>query len=193
MRAGIRTFPIVAAASVALLALPGIAAAAEYYVPPDNSAVNQYTESFPSAGGNRGTEHGDDRLASPNKTIGAANTRKLDEQGGEGEVTAQVAARTSPSTSEAAAPAPDEGDRGKGERDDATGGGGKGDGGGGSAAPAEQAGEAAPGSSWLDSVLAKAFGFGSSGLLGVLVPLVLVAALLWALANLIHLRRRPVA
>jgi hypothetical protein len=81
-----------AAALVAALALPATAPA-EYYVPPDNSAANQYTESFPGAGGESG---GKRKHVSPGDTLGARNADRLEKHGAAGKAAAEVAAQTAP-------------------------------------------------------------------------------------------------
>jgi hypothetical protein len=67
---------------------------AEYYVPPENSAANQYTESFPGAGGEKG---GKAKGATPADTLGARNAKRLEERGADGKAAAELAAETAPS------------------------------------------------------------------------------------------------
>ena len=67
---------------------------AEYYVPPENSAANQYTESFPGAGGEKG---GKGKKATPADTLGARNAERLEERGPAGKAAAEMAAETAPS------------------------------------------------------------------------------------------------
>jgi hypothetical protein len=83
---------IAAASAVAALALPS-AAAAEYYVPPANSAANQYTESFPGAGGE---SHGKRKPVTPGAALGSGNAKKLESKGAAGKATAELAAETAP-------------------------------------------------------------------------------------------------
>jgi hypothetical protein len=83
---------IAAASAVAALALPS-AAAAEYYVPPANSAANQYTESFPGAGGE---SHGKRKPVTPGAALGSGNAKKLESKGPAGKATAELAAETAP-------------------------------------------------------------------------------------------------
>ena len=80
------------AALCAGFALPA-QAAAEYYVPPGNSAANQYTESFPGAGGESGGKH---KAVTPADTLGAGNAKKLEKHGPAGKAAAEVAAETAP-------------------------------------------------------------------------------------------------
>lgn len=85
---------VAACAATAALALPS-AAAAEYYVPPANSAANQYTESLPGAGGE---SHGKRKKVTPGTALGAGNAKKLEAKGPAGKAAAEVAAETAPPT-----------------------------------------------------------------------------------------------
>jgi hypothetical protein len=184
-------------ALVAALALPA-AAGAEYYVPPGNSAVNQYTESFPSAGGESGGKKR--HAATPAEAIGAGNAKRLKSKGADGHAAAEVAAETAPSnlveSTPPAAPTPDrEGDSGNEGDGQAAGGTGGGTGGGGNGggpanqtgqgnapdqgggAPATSSAERGGGSSGLGSVLGQATGLGSGGNLGLWLPLAILAAI----------------
>lgn len=88
--------PAILVALAASLAVP-VAASAEYLVPEGNSAVNQYTEGVPSAGGEKGTRNGEfSEPVKPGQAIGAENAKKLSEQGPEGQAVAEVAAETAP-------------------------------------------------------------------------------------------------
>jgi hypothetical protein len=84
-------------ALAAALVLPS-SALAEYYVPPGNSAANQYTESLPSAGGESTGKGGGGTSAptKPAKSLGARNAHRLEAQGPAGKATAEVAAETAP-------------------------------------------------------------------------------------------------
>jgi hypothetical protein len=153
--------------------LPSVASA-EYFVPPENSAVNQYTESVPTAGGqrdlNKGRSGGD---PSPEEVLGEGNARRLESQGPVGRKVAEVVATTAPGTN-VATPSGNSEESG-GIAGGAGGGGGGGDHG--SAIPAGQSG----GSSALGEVLGQATG-SSSGQMGLLLPLVILATAAWALA-----------
>jgi hypothetical protein len=81
-----------AGAVTAALALPALAPA-EYYVPPANSAANQYTESFPGAGGESGGKRKD---VTPGAALGAGNAKQLEKKGKAGKEAAEVAAETAP-------------------------------------------------------------------------------------------------
>jgi len=93
MRARTQILQLAAAAVLcAALAFPA-ASFGEYYVPPGNSAANQYTETLPGAGGNSGGKH---KGATPADTLGAGNAKKLEKQGPDGKATAELAAETAP-------------------------------------------------------------------------------------------------
>lgn len=190
-----QTLSIAAAFAVAVaLALPA-ASPAEYYVPPGNSAANQYTESLPGAGGESG---GKRKPATPGSTLGARNAKQLESKGPAGKAAAEVAAETAPAQlagdsggtgdSSGQATKPGGGDRtgeksGGGEEEGgsgstATGGaggstGGNGDGGG----PVQQP----QGSSGFGQVLGQATGAGD-GSLGAWLPLAIVLTLVGSVA-----------
>lgn len=197
-----KPIPLLVAVLALALAPPASAQEGEEeLVPPDNSAVNQYTETFPTAGGdkdlNKGNKGG---KATPHKVLGSRNTEKLERHGQAGREAAKLAAETAPATS-AAPPAPATDKRQDSTVEDSTGGGGGGGGNNGGSggdatkAKAEQPTErvevvevtstAAPdveGSSGLSEVLAQATGSTSSGQMGLLLPLLIVATLIWAAA-----------
>src|SRR5690349_9461265 len=181
-------------AVTAALALPA-ASPAEYYVPPANSAANQYTESFPGAGGESGGKRKD---VTPGTALGAGNAKKLESKGKAGKEAAEVAAETAPAQISTGG-----GDNGSGQPDKSggdkpskgngggeeeggsgstgtagpgggsggTGGGGSGNGGGG-ADKVQQP----QGSSGFGQVLGQATGAGD-GNLGLWLPLVIVLTL----------------
>jgi hypothetical protein len=157
------------AAAVLGLCLPG-PAAAQQVVPPGNSAVNQYTETYPTAGGGAPADTNGQR--SPAESLGARNARKLEGLGSEGRDAAELAAATAP-----AAGAAPRGARAGGGGDPA---GGRGAGGG---------AEPPAGSSGLGEVLEQATGT-SGGELGLLLPLAILAAVAGSLAFLWR-RTRP--
>jgi len=169
------------AASIAILALPGIAHA-EYLVPPDNSAATQYTESVPTAGGHRNTElDSDGARRAPSRVLGKRNSARLEAQGRSGEEAAEFAAETAPPVvvaeeRSAGSPNTDGGRQDDGE-DGAAGAGTGGDGPGGKSALGEVAGQATG---------------AASGELGLWLPLAMLATALWAAAVALQ-RRRPVA
>lgn len=152
---------ILSVAMAALLVLPSDGMAA-YLVPSDHSAVNQYTETYPTPQGQRDARRGvalGDRP--PASILGKRNVQRLEAQGAAGESAALVAAATAPS-------------------------GGK---------PIGASGGPA-GSSGLDEVLTEATGI--SGLsesngLGLLLPLIVLAALVWSVAYVWRRHGKPVA
>ena len=90
-----RTIPIAIATVLAALPLPA-SALAEYLVPEGNSAVTQYTEGFPTGGGEKKAGGSDGKKATPAQTIGAKNAKKLEDHSPEGAEVAEVAAETAP-------------------------------------------------------------------------------------------------
>lgn len=197
----LRTIPTVIVASLALLALP-TSAPAEYLVPEGNSAVTQYTEGFPTGGGEKKAEGTNKKGATPAKTIGAANTKKLETHGQEGTEVAEVAAETAPELEAETPEASDQrtepptkshkGHRGgkqgkpakkqKPSPNDSK----QGEGG---ATPPPSQGDGPGGSSGLSEVLGAATG-SSSGSLGLLLPLVILAAIAWGIAFFFRQRKR---
>lgn len=183
-----------AAAVLAILALPSVAVG-ETVVPPGNSAATQYTETFPTAGGNTkvngslggggGSSHSGGR--SPAKVLGSNTAEELESHGAEGRTVAALAA-------ESAAGGEEEGGGGK---QNGTGGGGSSGGGSGNGGTPKAAdggngslaSEAPAGSSGFSEVLSHATG-SSSGEMGIFLPLVLLAAPLCALAYAWR-RRQP--
>ena len=152
------------AVAVAIAAFPS-AAVAQRVVPPGNSAVNQYTETYPMAGGDAAAAGGGKR--SPAKALGTRSAQKLDALGPEGRAAATLAAATSPAR------------RGpEGRQREA---------GGVSGSPA--IGSAPGGSSGLSAVIGQATGSSSSGQLGLLLPLVILAAIIGSVVYLWRRRR----
>lgn len=194
-------------AAIAIFAFPSVATA-QYLVPPGNSAVNQYTESVPTAGGQKNVgdgPKGDRGDRSPSAVLGAENARRLEERGPAGRKAAEVAAATAPATGVTVAPATGEGEgeggvgagSGRGGSDSGQGGGASGPGQAADPAPtgAGEAGSAGggetDGSSAFGEVLSQATGTASSGQLGLLLPFAILAAAAWALAFLRRERKRP--
>ncbi|HEY5815547.1 MAG TPA: hypothetical protein VIS95_04315 [Solirubrobacterales bacterium] len=185
------------------LALPQAAAGAEAesVVPPENSAATQYTEALPTSGGDK--EAGGGHKPTPAKVLGSKNAHKLQSQGKDGREVAQIAAETAPETiPPAGSSSPTQGEPaptgGSGHADE------NGNGGDSSGkADRQQHAEPAPthtaqptaselpdGSAGLGEVLGEATGSSSSGGIGLLLPLAIVAAIAWALAFL-RRQRRP--
>jgi hypothetical protein len=190
-----------AAAMFALLTLPS-AAVAETVVPPGNSAATQYTETFPTPGGNAkvngsigeggGSSHGGGQ--SPSKALGSHTAEQLESHGQEGRTVAALAAEATPSTG-----GEEGGESGHAGKGGGTVGGGGGSGGangtsggsskGGGGSGGSLSSEAPAGSSGFSEVLSHATG-SSSGEMGIFLPLVLLAAPLCALAYAWR-RRQP--
>ncbi|MFN8163868.1 MAG: hypothetical protein U0R26_08560 [Solirubrobacterales bacterium] len=169
------------AALVASLALPPLTAAGSI-VPPGNSAATQYTETFPTTGGNAevnssiggGGAGGGGQSAA--EALGSRTAHTLEQLGQEGRNVAALATESVPPAAE--------GERGPAKPSHRAGGSeakkGPGSGDSGQLGPA-LAGEAPGGSSGFGEVLSQATG-STSGQMGIFLPLVLVAALLWGLA-----------
>jgi len=184
-------------AAIALAALaPPASAAAESVVPPENSAATQYTEAIPTGGGQQdAAKTGQGEKRSPSSVLGSKKARKLDAQGPQGHAAAQVAAETAPAPVQATSgiapsePTPQrtqgKSDSGRTHRGSATGRG---------AAEATPAGrlDTYGGSPGLGQVLGQATGSSSGGELGLLLPLLVLAGLIWALVYGLR-RKRPVA
>lgn len=191
------------AATVALLALPQAASAA-YYVPPSNSAATQYTEAFPTAGGDQDAENGGTKHHSPAKVLGTRNAQRLESKGPEGHAVAEIAAETAPTESvvttaavESPQSAADHGaakshSKSKPQHHSQASGQPKQQ----QPAPKPQQtlGSAEPsGSSGLGEVIGQATGSSSSGGLGLLLPLVLLGAVGWSVAYASSKRRKKPA
>lgn len=177
-----------AAALTLLATAPAMAQEAEEeLIPPDNSAVNQYTEAYPTADGEKDLQHGSART-SPQKALGAKNARRLERQGPAGRAAAEAAAATAPveeetrtagsGGGESIAPAGAGGSRGSSQPPR------------GSATPepsgrqtTDVANANVGGRSGFGAILAQATGSGSSGHLGLGLPLLILATLLWAVAT----------
>jgi len=189
--------------SSALLALALPAGAAAQIVPPGNSAASQYTETIPTSQGEKDAQ-GPKKHVNPNEVIGSKNTQKLEEQGPEGAAVAEFTAETAPTTSASGEESsggnnadtkngggkPNSNgngagnDKGNGSKSEpATGGEESSEAGGG--APAgngngtNSGGSGPSGSSAVGEVASQATGV-SSGELGLWLPIVLVAVVLWA-------------
>jgi hypothetical protein len=184
-----RTRLSTAAISIAaLLATPVAAAAAEEaVVPPSNSAATQYTETFPTSGGDKKTDQKPNHR-SPSKVLGTHNTRKLEKQGPEGKAAAETAAATAP-TAIATPSSPPQGSSTPGTSNE---GGENGSGSGAASAPQHGSGRddgvvppPAPepaGSSGVRAAIEQATGLSTDGPSGPLLPLAILATAIWALA-----------
>jgi len=193
------------ALAVALLAL-GVASPAfgeeeGSLVPPGNSAVNQYTESYPTTRGNK-TIHapkgsgGQQKERSPKEVLGSRNSKRLEQHGSDGQAVAELATETAPATSASANGGGGQGSSTDGTPADARSGAPKGNGqanpgdGGAASDPARSDAE---GSSAFSEVVGEATGSSSSDGLGIVLPLMILAAVLWALLYAWRHRRHQVS
>lgn len=191
-----------AVAAMALcLASPAFGEEEESLVPPGNSAVNQYTESFPTTRGNKTIRApkgsgGQQKERTPQEVLGSRNSKRLQQHGSDGQAAAELATETAPATSgsggdggggqgagSAGDPAGTGSAQGNGQAKTAAGGG----------APADPAGSDAEGSSAFGEVIGEATGSSSSDGLGVVLPLLILAAVLWALLYAWRHRRHQVS
>lgn len=174
--------------------LPATTAAAGEIVPPGNSAVNQYTETFPTSEGEEQSSLEKKKGVTPNEVLGAGNTKKLDDKGATGKAVAQFTAETAPTTSsDAGSDGSSGGDGGNGKSD----GGGKGKqpnsgGNGQNGGPEEEESSANPGggsagsggsgpsgSSGFGEIASQATGTASDSI-GLWLPLLLIAVVVWS-------------
>jgi hypothetical protein len=201
MKTRLHILRIVLPATLALALVAPAHSLAEYYVPPENSAANQYTESFPGAGGEKGGKAKD---VTPADTLGSRNAKRLEERGPAGKAAAEVAAETAPSQLPSSAGAEASGGSGGASGTGGTGGGtGAGSGsssganggstssgggasgnGGGQPAKVEQP----QGSSGVSHVLGQATGVGD-GNVGIWLPLVILLTLAGSMAYAARARR----
>jgi hypothetical protein len=176
--------------TVAILALPA-AATAESLVPPENSAATQYTETIPTAGGQKDIgKAGSREKRSPAAVLGSHKARKLSGRGRQGRAAAEVAAATAPGMAVTSSPGQPSSDGGAA--------GGRGIKAG--EEPADRASgrtatdrgvalsDVPGGSSGFGEVLAQATG-SSSGQTRPLLPLLILGTILWSLAYLWRRRR----
>lgn len=185
------------------LALPA-SAMAESVVPPENSAATQYTEAIPTGGGQKDAgKAGDGAKRSPSAVLGSHKAEKLEAQGRKGREVAEVVAATAPSPEVAPPPSPAPTPEPAPEPDASGNSGAKLKAGLGDAKPVKGPATGLPssdravqhldmpsGSSGLGEVLAQATGSSSTGQLGALLPLMVVATILWSLAYFWRQRQR---
>lgn len=172
-----KVFITTTALTLAILAF-GPAAGATEFVPPENSAATQYTEAFPTGGGNQDAEKSGAGHRSPAEALGASNAHRLQNQGRDGQATAELASATAPSQStrmtlsEALNPH----SQGRHGRDGST--------------PSQSADSEEPNvNSGPGEVVGQATGASSSSDIGWLLPLVIGAATAWSLAFFWRRRR----
>jgi hypothetical protein len=191
-----RYLALVMAVAAALLA-PSTAIAAGI-VPPGNSAVNQYTQTIPTSRGNKEVRQGGHR--SPSKALGPRATKKLQKQGKDGRSAAELAAAGTPAgavgggSGSGPAGGGNGGATGNGGGSAATGGsagagGGSGAQSSGGVGSAKAIAAADEGKSGFNQVLGEVTGTSSSGDLGLLLPLAIIAASVWCAAYFWRHRR----
>jgi hypothetical protein len=183
------------------LALPA-QALAEYYVPPGNSAANQYTESLPSAGGESsgGRGHGGGGTPTPQQSLGARNAKRLEAQGPAGEATAELAAETAPPAKlvqvDTGSSSPAGGQAGSGNGPN-NGSGKQGnaqnESGGGSGSKENHHVNQPSGSSGIGELVSQATGSGDDGNLGLWLPLLIVATIAGSIGYRLRSRHGPTA
>lgn len=191
-KALILTFALLAAV---VCAFPATSAAGTL-VPPGNSAANQYTETFPTSQGEEESTLEKKKGVTPGDVLGAGKAHQLEDQGAAGKAVAQFTAETAPPTTGSTIGADEGGGGGKKKRPGDEGGGaseggdggsqGSGGGGGadgagdsGSGATAAAGSSGSSGSSALGEIVSQTTG-GSSGGIGLLLPLILIAVVVWS-------------
>jgi len=170
------------------------AATAAAIVPPGNSAVNQYTQTIPTSKGNKEVRQKGD--GSPSKTLGHSAAKKLQKQGKDGSATAALAAAGTPAAAAASGSGSGNGGSANGNGGGSTAGAGSATGAGGSAAQggggldgSKAVAGAEDGESGLGQVVGEVTGTSSSGDLGLLLPLAIIAACVWCAAYFWRHRR----
>jgi opacity protein-like surface antigen len=172
----LQTGTALAAVAAAILAFAPAALATEF-VPPENAAATQYTESFPTAGGNHDATSGGvgNGHRSPTEALGTDNAHRLQQKGKDGQAAAELAAATAPAESvttrstESSNP-PEQEPAKQGE-------------------PAA-AGESPSVNSGSNEVIGQATGASGSNNIGWLLPLVIGSAAAWSLLFFWRRRRR---
>ena len=152
---------------IAIVSLSVVATAGAAVVPPGNSAANQYTETYPTWQGNAPTIEPGER--SPAQALGKRNAGRLEKLGPEGRAAAELAAATAPGAAAAQ-------EQGSGPAARRNGGGGANSKQGGASGGEDQP----SGSSALVEVLGQATGSSSSGEMGLLLPLIILATIAFA-------------
>jgi hypothetical protein len=194
MKMRLHTLRIALATALTVALVVPAQSLAEYYVPPENSAANQYTESFPGAGGEKA---GKGKKATPADTLGSRNAKRLEERGPAGQAAAEVAAETAPSQPSTGSEANGGGEGSSGGGAGSGGGGSNGGSGSGGTAgsnggstssggSADSVGQSTKvdqpqGSSGVGHVLGQATGVGD-GNVGIWLPLVILLTLAGSIA-----------
>jgi hypothetical protein len=187
------------ALTVLVCVLPATVATAEI-LPPGNSAVNQYTETFPTSKGEEKSELEKKTGVKPGDVLGAGKTRKLDEKGAAGKAVAQFTAETAPASSSDSGSTGGEttgGDNGGKGKENGKGQGkgkqpnhgGKSEGGGeqqegsaaggGSTSAGSGGGSGPAGASAVGEIASQATGTASDSI-GLWLPLILIAVVIWS-------------
>ncbi|HET7444348.1 MAG TPA: hypothetical protein VFJ57_06790 [Solirubrobacterales bacterium] len=189
------TLLFLAVLTVLACTLPATTAAAGEIVPPGNSAVNQYTETFPTSEGEEQSSLEKKKGVTPNEVLGAGNTKKLDDKGAAGKAVAQFTAETAPTTSSDSGSGDESagdggngksnGDKGKGKQPNSGGNGQNG-------SPEKQessanlgagtagsGGSGPSGSSGFGEIASQATGTASDSV-GLWLPLLLIAVVAWS-------------
>jgi hypothetical protein len=174
----LRTKPWSLAATLAALSLLPCGAAAAAPVPRGNPAATQYTEAFPTAGGQQDAEQGKGgKGRHPEQVLGKEKAERLESQGPAGRAAAALAAETAPAgvTSESGA----SGGSGHGGGMPHSGGG------------DSESGQPADGGSGLGEVASQATGSSFSDGMDLLLPLAILGTAAWLLFYLLRRRQRP--
>jgi hypothetical protein len=139
------------------------AAEALTVAPPGNAGIDQYKEKIPGPGGSETARPGESQgpPPAPAAVLGKRNAEKLSRLGAEGRAAARLAARTAAARHAGKNPA----------------------------ARADRAAVGGSGSSGLREVVAQATGSSASGEMGLLLPLIIVAAVVGAVAYAVTRRR----
>jgi hypothetical protein len=176
-----RTMPKIRLGAVAsLAALLALPSAAQAIVPAGNSAATQYTETFPTARGAEATKRRSKRdHRTPGEALGHKKLRKLAAEGPAGHEVAAIVAATAPTATAPNGSAP--ADRGPGAGPS------------GSGADGTQGRDGAPGgdgASGLREVIGHATGSSDSGEMGLLLPLLILAAIAGSAFYFLRQRRQ---
>jgi uncharacterized membrane protein YgcG len=200
-----KAISILFAALTLLVCCSATGTAAAALVPPGNSAANQYTETFPTSKGEEDEEGKKKSGVKPAQVLGAGKAHQLEDKGRTGKAVADFAAETAPA---AVDPAPEaeggngEAKPGKSGKDKAgkNGAGGASGGdeegsagtGGGGGSPSGGSGSASSsGSSSLGEIASQATGT-SAGSVGLWLPLILIAVVIWSAAYVWRNRQQRV-
>jgi hypothetical protein len=183
-------------------------ASAGTLVPPGNSAANQYTETFPTSKGEEDAQGKKKSGVTPAQVLGAGKAHQLEDKGQTGKAVADFAAETSPAVVDSSTEAGSDTGNGKpdkskgnpngnkkdsgGPSDDEEGSESSGGAGGGQTPSAGSGtGAASSGSSSLGEIASQATGT-SAGSVGLWLPLILIAVVIWSAAYVWRNRQQRV-